>query len=574
MLMASCLALVFGCADMLEPEKQPFQAEPAQKIDIDARRDFTGENGLYGPGVYPVVTESISQVKISNLSNNNVYLVHINESGTTLGNNNTKIVSTWERSGSVAAEPAASGSLMAGSLPEAVQPVRYDFQDAVNFKPLPRASGGNGGAALMRAQNTLPAAAALVDTSTYIENETTRNFWIRRETGSKDWYELPATLRAKNEFCFVWVANENFDAGDAQSNSDNKISAEQAAGFADKFSLIYQKETALFGYEYGGGPDGDGGVDNLKPVQILAYDIYEDYTANQSGGIVGYFWLKDEYTQAELDSINTMGETYKTNLAELFYMDIHFIDKYPDMAYSTSIHEFQHMIHFNQKNVMLGKLTGTWYNEMLSMLAEDVLCEHLDIAADNSAHPIASRIPLFLGAYNASGITEWLNGDSVLYSYAASFAFGAYLVRNFGGAPLIKQIMTNSDVDEASIINAVKSVNTGLDSWTFNTLLEKFAETVVFTGSSGNNMSFNKTHTGTISSVSYTFKGFDIGTMQRKLSGNSALGPAYFKPDETWVLHPNTFAAISDSYWNNVNGTLTLNLNKPYTNTKLYIMIK
>jgi hypothetical protein len=196
----------------------------------------------------------------------------------------------------------------------------------------------------------------------------------------------------------------------------------------------------------------------------------------------------------------------------------------------------------------------------------------LDIAVNNPAHPVASRIPLFLNEYNNSGITEWLSGNQTLNSYAVSFAFGAYLVRNFGGAALILAMMTNSDSDEASVINAVKSLDSSLNLWQFNTLLEKFAEVLVFTGSSGDNMSFNKTHISNISGISYKFSGFNIETMVRK-SGSGTVGPAIFKPTGTWSLHHNTFAVISDISWNNISGSLTLNLNKPYDYTKFFIMI-
>ena len=576
--------MFLGCEKTLEsPERRPYEDDgPVINTSIDASKRLTGGGGFTSPGVYPISAESKTQIKINNLDGNNVYLIHVNESGAILDDKDTKIVSTWEKSDSSAGEtnlaPAGEKAeyMAEGIGPDEVKPVRYDFEDAINFKPLLRARERVGGNAVSRAHNLLPSA-SLVDTDSFYVNISYKNFWIRRETGAKDWYQLPATLRAKNENCFVWVADENFDFDIIGNDSDNKMSNAQAVEFANKFSLIYQKETALFGYEYGGGPDGDGGVDRLKPVQILAYDIGEDFKPEQSGGVVGYFWLKDEYTEEELAGMNTLGETYKTNAAEIFYMDVHFIDKYPDMAYSTLIHEFQHMIHYNQKNVIHMKPSSTWYNEMLSMLAEDVLCEYLNIQPNNQAHPISTRIPMFLGTYSNSGVTEWRNGDYSLYSYASSYAFGAYLARNFGGASLIREIITNNAVDEASVIMAVKSVNTGLDSWTFSTLLEKFAETIVFTGTAGNNMSLNKTHTKAVSGVNYTFKGFDISTIPVSRTYSESInhvGPVYFKPNGAWSLRPNTFAAVFDNSWKNINGTLTLNLNKPYANTKLYIMIK
>ena len=56
-------------------------------------------------------------------------------------------------------------------------------------------------------------------------------------------------------------------------------------------------------------------------------------------------------------------------------------------------------------------------------------------------------------------------------SYANSYAFGAYLLRNFGGIELIKKICQNDFVDEESITKALKSLGY---NFTFSDVLLNF----------------------------------------------------------------------------------------------------
>jgi hypothetical protein len=56
-----------------------------------------------------------------------------------------------------------------------------------------------------------------------------------------------------------------------------------------------------------------------------------------------------------------------------------------------------------------------------------------------SGHPIRSRIPTFLNPHDQLGVTKWETLSSK--SYAKGYAFGAYLMRNLGGAQLLKDIL-------------------------------------------------------------------------------------------------------------------------------------
>jgi hypothetical protein len=131
------------------------------------------------------------------------------------------------------------------------------------------------------------------------------------------------------------------------------------------------------------------------------------------------------------------------------------------------------MIHFNQKNLRLNRATATWYNEMLSMLAEDMISSRVGVAS--AARPIQLRIPVFNALYYKYGVTEWKDKDA--NSYSQPYAFGAYLARNYGGANLIYSIARNDSVDVDSIDAALKALTSNAVG--FTKALEKFPETLL-----------------------------------------------------------------------------------------------
>jgi hypothetical protein len=303
----------------------------------------------------------------------------------------------------------------------------------------------------------------------------THDFWVDDEQVSGGWKEIPATLRAEGTYCKIWVADENYDNGSV-ANNDLKITDARIGELQAKFHAIYPLVTGFFGHEYGGAgpnggkggdPSGTNGIDGDEKIHILVYDI--GFNGAQDSGTAGFFWGKDEWTQAQLGSANL-----KSNEAEIFYIDAHFTDKAPDLIYSTLIHEFQHMIHFNQKTLRLGRESQTWYNEMLSLLAEDLFCKDIGIQTTDNAHPIKARIPFFKTFYWARGVTEgdWLSDRYAIISYANTYAFGAYLVRNYGGAALLRAMATNNSVDITSVDSALKQLSGNRVS--FSGALEQF----------------------------------------------------------------------------------------------------
>ena len=128
-------------------------------------------------------------------------------------------------------------------------------------------------------------------------------------------------------------------------------------------------------------------------------------------------------------------------------------DYWPKETVSTLAHEFQHMIHFYQHSILRGANTETWVNELCSMATEDIVSDKLGTPGPRGVDPPVPTAgsPGLTGRLNRYNyrdylnVTKWLSGNDVLYSYSLAYSFGAYLIRNFGGAAFLKNVVQNSE---------------------------------------------------------------------------------------------------------------------------------
>ncbi|MDR2096702.1 MAG: hypothetical protein LBP76_14460 [Treponema sp.] len=499
-------------------------------------------------------------ITLKNLSGKGVFLVAVNTGGTmadAAGIGGAYSVSTGRsiadgvETGPVRPLPAREDALVSGFfLGEDGTLTRLDHPGAREFSrnpPAPPPVNRNGRSSQGPAFSSYTVGAG-------------KDFWVQKDSQSKDsqnsenWEHIHAVLRASSTHANIWIRDLNYnDSG----GNDNQLSKIQAETIARKFDQIYQYDTAIFGYEYGGNPNGGpyGGVDGDPKIQILVYDIDNDYKAGQTSGIFGYFWGKDY-----------LSGTYSNN-SEMFYIDSYFASKYPEAIYSTLVHEFQHMINFNVKYIEKHILsdTDTWYDEMLSMLAEDMIAPLIGIGSSDWNHPIRNRIPLFLSTYWYTGPTEWLDGGNLLFSYSNTYAFGAYLARNYGGAELVKEIARNDKVGIASVDAALQQHGS---SW--NNAVSKYGEAFIFSGSGkpSDRASFDNTVTKKIAGHDYTFAAFDIWKLPNQNrtyfeGADDSWGPAVFPVDYRGGIPPYSALVRSQSQWLKVNGDITITLNRP-----------
>jgi len=484
---------------------------------------------FYGP------TETVT---LNGLSNNDIYLVKVNAS--------SSVVSAANTGGSSGSSPSLSPNIQnneytpQNELPRMGHPAADEF----NANPPPIDGAGPRGS---RAVFVPPVVGD------------TRIFWVESYYNSRTWVQKQATLRAAGQFSNIWIMDENYGSGGGK-----KVTTAQAQTLAAKFDLIYPIETNLLGYEYGGEPGGDGGRDGDPKIQILVYSIVNASGVVQAGG---FFWSKDFYAQIFNDLLG-----YKTNLAEILYVDASQVNNSPDYTYSLLVHEFQHMINFNVKFVKQGKNSETWYNEMLSLMAEDIIAPLIGIGPANWEHPINQKIPTFLNNYHLAGITEWGTGTPNQLSayYAKGYAFGAYLLRNYGGASLLQEMLANNSTNIASVTAALRTVNeqSGLS---FEEAFRRYGEAMVFSGTMpADAQSFDKTIEKTIGSYTYTASKFNIW------SEFGSTRPKIFDVNEQLQMRPYSITLHqAASGLTGQSGTETITLQRPNDpSVEFYLMVK
>jgi hypothetical protein len=474
-------------------------------------------------------------VTLNGLNNNDIYLVKVNVS--------QNIVSAANTGGPPGSSSSPSPNLQSDWFaPENELPrMGHEAADEFNANPPPIVDAG-------------PRRSRAVFVPPKVGDP--RMFWVESYYNSGTWVQKQATLRATGKYGNVWVMDEDYGSG------SNKINDARAKELSDKFDLIYPVETNLLGFEYGGGPGGDGGKDGDPKIQILIYSILN--AQGDGAGVGGFFWSKDFYE-------NWNG----SNLGEIFYVNTSTAYSNPDFTYSALIHEFQHMINYNMKYLRLRKSSETWYDEMLSMAAEDVIGPLIGLPPTNRYHATQQRMPTFLYSYNQVGVTEWNSLGSS--SYAKGYAFGAYLMRNYGGASLLQEMLANDSTNIESITAALDKVaGKGL---TFEEALRRYGEALVFSGTMPADVqSFDKTVSKTIGGTTYTATKFDVWTDFLNISSwSGANKPNIFDANKQLEMRPYSLTVHqgADSTWKNVTGSATITLQRPDDpNVELYLMVK
>ena len=284
---------------------------------------------------------------------------------------------------------------------------------------------------------------------------------VKSNLDSKD-FCADFVLKESGKHCNVWCVEK-----DSAYMMKNPLSSDVFTQVREKFDEIYPVQIQIFGANKFSDSKWSNLLQNYNgKVNILIYDIANDACESQTGGVYGFFHALDFYTDSKHSN---------SNKTECINVDSFFFNKDTEGSFQTLFHEFQHLENFVNKVVLSSNSSvskvSTWYNEMLSMLSEDIFTDLLGIALENAP---ANRLNFF-NAYYPLGFYQWRSGSDyfpsgdVYISYANSYAFGAYLLRNFGGIELIKEISQNDFVDEESITKALESL--GYDFTFYDVLL-------------------------------------------------------------------------------------------------------
>jgi hypothetical protein len=545
---------------------------------------YTAANPIIAVDV-PSPTRS-QTFNLSGMSGKSLYLVKVNTGASMVYNANSGMATLTREY-----EPYRAAPSVAVFTPAVTGPRRQDNPSVAAWRTVPTAKMRTDLAARRNLSGLAAPAASVVDygsTGTpYTAGSSTKSFWVQNSSGT--FVAVNATLRAIGQYCYVWVVDANYDAASSTA-TDNKISTAQAQTLAAKFDGssgaswkdgIYKLVTNIFGLEVGGGAAGDGGRDGDKHISILLYDIDGDYSASQSGGVFGFFWSKDDYSQADIDAAGY--SNIKTNYTEMFYLDSHLTDRYPDAMYSTLAHEFQHMIHYNQKAYAHPNsaqvLDSTWLDEMCAMVAEDLIAAKLGIGDLDAPW---SRLHEFSYHYTESGVTDWLTGNEVLKSYASAYAFGAFLLRNYGGPALFSGLVQTDKIDDAAVTEALSA--SGYADQSFTSVLSAYGQSLVFTdkpaGSTVKTLKLPGSWSFGSDAITYKTKALDYAVIQQRDLTNGFVsgtyGPRVYSPSDQVILRPAGQLVISKTAWQDIAADSVTAVVYPPSDAsvKLFLMVK
>ena len=322
-------------------------------------------------------------------------------------------------------------------------------------------------------------------------------------------------------------------------------------------------------------------------ITILLLDIDNDKSPDS--GVLGYYWAKDNF--------KTSAISY-SNQRIMFYMDAYIYANNPDEIISALAHEFQHMIHFYQKTVLLTDGTGTetWIDEMCSMATEDLVADKLKVNGprgvsylDGSAGIIPpyytiGRLPMY-NFFNDASVTTWLSDKYVIISYSVNYALGAYLLRNYGGAKFFHDVVHNTHTDYTAIENALQqngssdSFGTILGKWGVASLLSYYPDT-----QSGYQYNIGNWFTSVTDPATVPYNAGSINMYNYKYDpkdeyGNPILsqpqvGPYLFSPDNPLPTH--AMPPASNEYYkaaDNLAGSKTWNI-KLRNNVRMTVVAK
>jgi hypothetical protein len=296
----------------------------------------------------------------------------------------------------------------------------------------------------------------------------------------------------------IWVDSRY--PGEVTATMVNDIASRFLQNSAS-LSDIYRWDTAVIGEPWG--PQNFSNLiawDANNTVTILLTHLNPDAAyAPNNPVIVGFYWAKDNFTSASIPGSNERimfyldSKLYGTLETTGGYNELSYsaTNYWPKFIFSTLAHEFQHMIQFYQKQILydLSSSTDTWINEMCSMMMEDLVAQNQAVegprgvlTGDAGTPPVKlGRLPQFNAASSSSLAVTGSNFD--LIDYSVAYAFGAWLIRNYGGPDLLKRIVQCAQTDSTAVVNAAAAYSGTTES--MQKLLERWSASVLLSDTTG-----------------------------------------------------------------------------------------
>ena len=265
--------------------------------------------------------------------------------------------------------------------------------------------------------------------------------------------------------------------------------------------------------------------DSNNKIILFLLDIKDNYNPPAFTGYTGgYFYAIDLFSNSELAGLGYPAY-FKSNEAEILYIDINPSDPASAANKSIVIHEFQHLASASQNVIREASAElPIWINEGFAMAAESIY-QGVDLLSSREAW--YNNDPLYTGA---GGVTPDIgksitygyplvlwniypsNGYAVFNNYALSHLFYAWLRIHMGSDNFFKTINNDSDNTAQAVID-VCSATLGAVVDTFPKMLRTWWMANLLAGS-GNNIGLE----------SYLGLNNHLGPFRFSGAGNNSIG--------------------------------------------------
>ena len=241
-----------------------------------------------------------------------------------------------------------------------------------------------------------------------------KNFFVNSEYDKFNRTQISATLAAVSEQAYFFIEDIYWNGLSFERKEALISNIAPLAGAFD--NDIYPKEREFWGSEPNPGVDGDSKI-TIVVEQLVS-------------GNGGYFDTLNGYDAPE------------SNKREMFFVSAAAVQDNLRNAKIFLAHEFQHLVSFNQKDIMRNISEDVWLNELRSEYS-------VTIAGFNEPYAgsgLERRAELFMSQPSDS-LTEWPNSS---LDYAQAALFGEYLVEQYG-SEILKDTLRSSAAGIVSI---------------------------------------------------------------------------------------------------------------------------
>ena len=292
-------------------------------------------------------------------------------------------------------------------------------------------------------------------------------------------------ISAHGKNLYVWVANNCWEQGGTKKYN---VTQQMVDALASKFLApgndndIYEWVTNIAG-DHWGPTHHSNLIPETDDIHIWLMDIDND---NLTSGSVtlGYFYARDNFLKSSIPTSNEklMFTVDAVLFAKPDYGAWDLSHYLPNRIISTLAHEFTHMIYFYQHQILRNQSSNAAINEMCAQCIEDLVANKImadgprgvsyGVPSAGYAGNDGGRLPLY-NSKNHYDLLNWSGrSEERVLNYSKTYALGAYLMRNYGGANFIRELIQSNSTDIESIVDAVNA--NGGNGLSYGDILQKF----------------------------------------------------------------------------------------------------